>query len=122
MTTAIQILPSGQKFISEGNSSLLEAGLHAGLALGYGCSNGNCGECLAKIISGEVQKVRHHDYRVSAASQASGFVLMCCNAAVTDIVLQAPEASSSSEIPSQSITARVKTTVIVNDDVALVTT
>jgi len=120
MAITIQILPSGRKFVSEGNSNLLEAGLRSGLALGYGCSNGNCGECLAKIISGEVQKVRHHDYRISAESQASGYVLMCCNTAITDIVLEAPEASDSSEIPDQSITARVKSTVIVNDDVALI--
>jgi len=99
--------------------TLLEAGLHSGLALGYGCSNGNCGECLAKIVSGEVRKVRHHDYMMSEAESTSGHVLMCCNSAVTDVVLEAPEARSSKEIPRQQITARVKSIEIVNDDVAL---
>lgn len=119
MAAQVQILPSGHTFISEGNSNLLEAGLRAGLALGYGCSNGNCGKCLAKVVSGDVEKIQHHDYHISAAKQASGHVLMCCNAAVTDVVLEAPEALSAGEIPQQQLTAKVKNITIVNDDVAL---
>ena len=119
MPSNIKILPSGHSFPSEGSSTLLEAGLHSGLALGYGCSNGNCGECLAKIVSGEVSKVRHHDYAISAEKKMSGHVLMCCNTAVTDVVLEAPEAQSSNEIPQQQIIARVRNIELVNGDVAL---
>jgi CDP-4-dehydro-6-deoxyglucose reductase len=120
MTAQVRILPSGREFISEGNSNLLEAGLRAGLRLGYGCSNGNCGECLAKIVSGEVQKTRHHDYRIDEEKMASGHVLMCCNAAATDVVLEADEASDASGVPHQQITAKVKNITIVNDNVALI--
>jgi CDP-4-dehydro-6-deoxyglucose reductase len=120
MTAQICILPSGREFISEGSSNLLEAGLRAGLRLGYGCSNGNCGECLAKIISGEVQKTRHHDYRIGEEKMASGHVLMCCNTAVTDVVLEADEASDASGVPQQQITAKVKNITVVNDNVALI--
>ena len=119
MPKHIKILPSGRSFPSEGNSTLLEAGLQSGLALGYGCSNGNCGECLAKIVSGEVRKVSHHDYAISEEKRISGHVLMCCNAAVTDVVLEAPEAQNSQQIPRQQITARVRNIEIVNNDVAL---
>lgn len=120
MSGSIKILPSGRVFPSEGSSTLLEAGLHSGLALGYGCSNGNCGKCLAKIVSGEVRKVRHHDYKISVEERNSGHVLMCCNAATTDVVLEAPEARGSQEIPRQQITARVRNIEIINNDVALV--
>lgn len=119
MPSRITILPSGRSFPSEGRSTLLEAGLHSGLALGYGCSNGNCGECLAKIVSGEVSKVRNHDYVISEEKLNSGHVLMCCNTAVSDVVLEAPEAQNSKEIPQQEITARVRSIEVVNDDVAL---
>ncbi len=119
MAKKIKILPSGHEFASEGNSTLLEAGLHAGLALNYACSNGNCGQCLAKIISGEVQKVRHHDYIINESQRANGNVLMCCNTASTDVTLEAPEALSSSEIPQQHITAKVRSIEIVNNNVAL---
>jgi CDP-4-dehydro-6-deoxyglucose reductase len=116
----VKILPSGHRFISEGNSNLLEAGLRSGLALGYGCSNGNCGECLAKIVSGEVKKIQHHDFRISDEKQLSGHILMCCNGAITDLVLEAPEAINSNEIPEQNLTARVKSLNFVNDDIALI--
>jgi len=119
MPSDIKILPSGHIFPCEGNSTLLEAGLRAGHALAYGCSNGNCGECVAKIISGEVRKVRHHDYVIGAEKKNSGHILMCCNTAVTDVVLEANEAHGSGEIPWQQITARVKNIEIVNGDVAL---
>ena len=120
MPSNIKILPGGRSFPSEGNSTLLEAGLHAGLALAYGCSNGNCGECLARIVSGEVRKVRHHDYLISEEKRNSGHILMCCNTTVTDVVLEAPEAQSGFEIPRQQINARVKSIEIINNDVALV--
>jgi len=119
MAKNIKILPSGHEFVSEGNSTLLEAGLHAGLALNYACSNGNCGQCLAKIIAGEVEKVRHHDYIISESQRATGNVLMCCNTASTDVTLEASEALSSSEIPQQQITAKVRSMEIVNNNVAL---
>ena len=119
MPNKITILPSGRSFPSEGNSTLLEAGLHSGLALGYGCSNGNCGECVARIVSGEVRKVRHHDCTIREEDDTSGHLLMCCNSAISDVVLEAPEAQSSKEIPRQQITARVKSIEINNNDVAL---
>ena len=119
MPSNIKILPSGRSFPAEGNSTLLEAGLHSGLALGYGCSNGNCGECLAKIVSGEVRKIHHHDFVISEEKRKNGHVLMCCNTAVTDVVIEAPEAQSSTEIPQQHITARVRSIELINGDVAL---
>jgi len=114
------MLPSGRSFISEGNLTLLTAGLQAGLALGYGCSNGNCGQCLAKVVSGKVKKTQHHDYYINPEKKASGHVLMCCNTAETDVVLEATEALSASEIPQQQLTAKVKDITIVNDNVALI--
>ena len=119
MSSSVRMLPSGREFVSEGNSNLLEAGLRAGLRLGYGCSNGNCGKCAAKVVSGEVQKTRLHDYIFTRQELASGHVLMCSNSAVTDVVLHAGEAQSASDIPMQQITAKVKSINIVNDNVAL---
>jgi len=119
MQSQVTILPSGKTFPCEGNSTLLEAGLRHGLALGYGCSNGNCGECVAKVVSGQVRKVSHHDYVISAEKRMSGHVLMCCNTAATDLVLEAPEAHGSAEIPQQELTARVRNIEIVSGDVAL---
>lgn len=119
MTAHIRILPSGHDFFVEGTSNLLEAGLRAGLALNYACSNGNCGQCKARIVSGEVNKISPHDYVISDADIADGHVLMCCNAAVTDVILEAIEAGSANDIPTQSLTAKVKKIDTAHDGVAL---
>ncbi|MDO9064484.1 MAG: 2Fe-2S iron-sulfur cluster-binding protein, partial [Sulfuricella sp.] len=83
MAAHVKIQPSGHEFFVEGADTLLEAALRAGLALNYGCSNGNCGRCKARVVSGQVMKVRPHDYVLSEAEKSSGYALMCSNTAVT---------------------------------------
>jgi len=53
MTAQVKVQPSGNEFFVEGNDTLLEAALRAGLSLGYGCSNGNCGLCKCKVLAGQ---------------------------------------------------------------------
>lgn len=108
MTAHVQLKPSGHEFFVDGNDSLLEAALRAGLALDYGCSAGSCGKCKARILSGQVQKTRHSDYVLSAAEKGAGVVLMCCNTAAVDLVIEAREAHGATDMPLQSIEARVK--------------
>jgi CDP-4-dehydro-6-deoxyglucose reductase len=115
MTGIIRLIPSDHEFELFGNSSLLEAGLSAGLRLAYGCSSGNCGKCLARVVEGEVEKIRHHDFFINDVKKAGGQVLMCCNTALTDLVLEANEASNADEIPQQQIAARVKNVNIVGN-------
>jgi len=119
VTAQIQLLPSGHEYLLEGNTSLLEAGLSAGFALNYGCSNGNCGNCKARLISGLVRKTRPHDYCFSESEKAQDYILMCCNTAMTDIIIEADEADSTNDIPQQAITAKVKKIVSANDHVAI---
>lgn len=108
MTAHVRILPSGHDFFVEGSSNLLEAGLRAGLALNYACSNGNCGKCKARLVSGEIRQIQQHDYVLSNEQKATGDFLMCCNAPVSDVVIEAIEASYARDIPQQQITAKVK--------------
>lgn len=108
MSAHVTLQPSGRDFFVEGNDTLLEAALKAGLALNYGCSSGNCGMCRARVISGQVMKVRHFDYVLSDPEKQQGYTLMCCHTAVSDVALEALEATSASDIPKQQISARVK--------------
>jgi len=108
MSAQATVIPSNHEFFVEGAESILEAGLRGGLALNYGCSNGNCGLCKLRVVSGEVRKIRHHDYSLTEAEKGLGYVLGCCNTAITDVVLEADEASNSSDIPRQMIPIRVK--------------
>lgn len=108
MTAHVRVMPSGREFFVDGNDSLLEAALRAGLSLDYGCSIGSCGKCKAKVLSGEAQKIRHSDHALTAAEKSAGVVLMCCNTAVADLVIEAHEAHGAADMPLQHIEARVK--------------
>ncbi len=108
MTAHVRLLPSQHEFFVEGNDTILDAALRAGLALNYGCSSGNCGLCQGKVLSGQVKKTRPHDYVLTEAEKAAGQVLLCCHTAVTDLVVEASEASGARDIPHQTITTRVK--------------
>jgi len=119
MIAHVSVLPSQREFFVEGSDTLLDAALRAGLALDYGCSNGNCGLCQARVVSGQIKKIRNHDYVLSEADKHAGIVLMCSNTAVNDLVIEAHEAGSGHEIPLQQIAARVKRTERLADDIML---
>jgi CDP-4-dehydro-6-deoxyglucose reductase len=108
MAAHVKVIPSGEEFFVEGKDSILEAALSAGLTLNYGCTNGNCGNCKARIISGEVQKICHHDYVISEAEKRMGYQLMCSYTPLTDITIEAAQANSVEDIPFQQISAKVK--------------
>jgi len=119
MTAHVQVQPSGREFFVDGNDSLLEAALRSGLSLEYGCSIGSCGKCKARVVSGQVQKTRHSDYVLTGAEKSAGVVLMCCNTAVVDLVIEAREAHGAADMPLQAIDARVKSVSPLGDDVRL---
>ncbi|HYL90766.1 MAG TPA: 2Fe-2S iron-sulfur cluster-binding protein [Burkholderiales bacterium] len=119
MSAHVQVKPSGHEFFVDGSDSLLEAALRAGLSLDYGCSSGNCGKCKARVVSGQVHRLRPSDYAFSAAEKAAGMVLMCCHTAATDVVIEAREAHGAADMPLQAIDARVKAVSPLGDDMRL---
>ncbi|TAM50738.1 MAG: phenylacetate-CoA oxygenase/reductase subunit PaaK [Paraburkholderia sp.] len=56
-------------------ASLLDVGLHAGLALPYACKGGVCCTCRAKVLEGEVKMDKN--YTLEAQELRDGFVLTC---------------------------------------------
>lgn len=108
MSAHVTVRPSGREFFVEGHDSLLKAGVRAGLMLNYGCGNGNCGLCKARVISGEVRQVQHCDYVLSEAEKQQGYTLLCAHTALSDVVLEALEAHGPADIPEQRIVAKIK--------------
>ena len=43
ISAQVTVRPSGRQFLLEGNDSILQAGLNAGLRFPYGCGGGTCG-------------------------------------------------------------------------------
>jgi ring-1,2-phenylacetyl-CoA epoxidase subunit PaaE len=55
--------------------SLLDVGLHAGLALPYACKGGVCCTCRAKVLEGDVKMDKN--YTLEEQEIRDGFVLTC---------------------------------------------
>lgn len=108
MSAHVVLHPSRHEFFVEGSETLLEAAVRAGIPVNFGCSAGNCGLCKARVISGQPRKVRNHDYGLSEAERQQGYLLLCSNTAVSDMVVEALEASGPADIPEQNIAARVR--------------
>jgi CDP-4-dehydro-6-deoxyglucose reductase len=119
ITPHVKVMPGGQEFFVEGADTILEAALHAGLAMEYGCSSGNCGKCKARVVAGRVKRVRHHDYVLTEAEKARGFALMCACTALTDLVIEAAVARTPAEIPLQTVTAQARRLDALTDAVML---
>jgi len=117
MSAHVTIQPSGHEFFVEGNDTLLEAALRNGVSLNYGCSNGNCGECRARLVSGEVKKVHAHDYVLKQAEKDAGIILMCSCSPVNDVVIEAAVAGAR-DIPVQRLDAKVKSIEVFNPRMA----
>ncbi|HUX30692.1 MAG TPA: 2Fe-2S iron-sulfur cluster-binding protein [Thiobacillus sp.] len=117
MSAHVTIQPSGHEFIVEGNDTLLDAALRNGISLNYGCSNGNCGECKARLVSGEVKKVRAYDYMMKQADKDAGVILLCAYAPVNDVVIET-NVEGAHAIPVQQISAKVKSVEILNPQMA----
>jgi len=118
-TAQVTVLPSKHDFFVEGHDTLLEAAMRSGIPLDYGCSGGNCGLCKARVVSGEVKKTRSHDFVISESEKSNGYILLCSNTAVSDVVIEAAVAGSVQDIPFQQINAHVKTIGHINDDMIL---
>ncbi len=119
MSAHVVVRPSRHEFFVDGADTILEAALRSGLALNYGCSNGNCGLCKARVVSGQVQKVRNQDYVLSEAEKQQGYTLLCSHTAVGDLVIEALESAEAGDIPPQQIVAQVKAIQALDEDLML---
>ncbi len=119
MSVSVVLNPSGHSFVVEEGETVLESALRSGLAPEYGCANGTCGECKARVVSGEVKEIRFHDYVLGEAEKRMGYTLLCCATAVRDTQFEAMEAAHPEDIPMQKVRARVQALKRIGDDLAI---
>ncbi len=103
----VRLLRSGREFTVEGSDTLLESALRAGFNLRYHCANGTCGECLARLVEGQVEQRQAHDFRLGEAARARGEMLMCSVGAASDLVIDADEFDDIHTVPRQNIVTRI---------------
>lgn len=103
----VTLRPGGGEFDVEPGQTVLEAALGSGLALPHGCVNGSCGNCAARVVDGEVERVRFHDFAFTEVERREGYALLCSVTPRTDAVIECRAAAGPGEIPAQSLRARL---------------
>lgn len=120
MSYLIELESGNYSFSAESHESILDAAIRAGVPLNYGCSNGNCGLCKARVVSGETTLLRSHDFVIREAEKIQGDALMCSNACRSDLVIDADVAESAGEIPIQDLRVKVRKIERISEDLAIV--
>lgn len=103
----VTLSPSGRQFDVLPGRSLLDSALSAGIALPFGCANGSCGTCCARVLEGRVTKIKPHDFTLSEAEKLRGACLLCSVCAESDCLIEVDEALSVDDVPQQQLSARI---------------
>jgi CDP-4-dehydro-6-deoxyglucose reductase len=108
MSFTVTIAPSGKTIDIDGQTPILEAALRQGVVLPYGCKNGACGSCKARVLSGEHIQDPHQRGALTAEEARRGLALLCCTRAASDLVVEARVVAAAGEIPVRKMPCRVE--------------
>jgi CDP-4-dehydro-6-deoxyglucose reductase len=115
MSFTVQTEPRGHRFQVESGETLLAAGLRQGVALPYGCRNGQCGSCSATLVAG---RVAYPSGKTEALEgQPDNACLTCQAVAESDLTLAVAEVESAAQIEVRILPCRVVKKEQLNHDV-----
>lgn len=77
-------LTSGHEFESKDAECIIESAHTAGVFLPFSCSNGRCGACKVRVISGST-RANSQELGLDADEKEAGWILACIRTALTDI-------------------------------------
>ena len=82
----VRLLPHDVTFATDGEQTLLEAALNAGIAFPNRCQVGACAMCMCRKQQGEIRY--QLEPMLTEKEQAEGWVFACQAMANSDLVLQ----------------------------------
>ena len=119
MSYQVTLKTSGKQFTVGTDETLLEAALHQGINLPYGCKNGACGSCKGKVIEGQVTHGEHSESALSRADETAGATLFCCAYPQSDLLIEAREVQGAGDIAVRKVPCRVNAITHPSSDVAI---
>ncbi|HEY5719004.1 MAG TPA: CDP-6-deoxy-delta-3,4-glucoseen reductase [Gammaproteobacteria bacterium] len=118
MAYTIRLEPSGHQFSARADENLLDAAARHGLTLPYGCRNGQCGSCKARLRDG---RVAYPDPEalpgLTADELQAGYALLCQARPASDLALEVSEIQTADGLRPQRFAARVAGLERLNHDV-----
>ena len=121
MSFKVSVRPSGREFTVEPTENILDAALRAGVGLPFGCKDGACGSCKAKVLSGELEQGWHAAPALSHEEHVAGLALLCCAQPRSDLVVEVREVPGYGEFPARKMPCRITQLERVTPDVVIVT-
>ena len=82
---SVSFAKSGREIACGSAQHVLEAARQAGVRLPASCTQGMCGTCKAKLVSGQVDMKHNGGIRQREIDQ--GMVLLCCSKPLSDLVI-----------------------------------
>jgi CDP-4-dehydro-6-deoxyglucose reductase, E3 len=114
---SVTIQPSGQQFQVEDGEAVLAAALRQGYVLPYGCKNGACGTCKARIVSGTVDYGVYQPKALPDEDKARGKALLCQAKPLSDLAIEARAIGAVKGIEVKTLPCRVQKLERLADDV-----
>ena len=119
MTFTVTLRPSGRSFAVDAGEPVLQAAIREGIGLPYGCRDGACGSCKSRLLEGRVIHGAHQQRALSVAEEDAGWILPCCAAAQTDLVIEARGVVGAGDFPPRKMPCRVTSIERPTSDVAI---
>lgn len=114
----VTLKSSGKQFKVDPSESILDAALKQGITLAYGCKNGACGSCKAKVSSGTVSHGKHNPNTLTPTEASAGTALLCCAHPESDCEIEAREVQAG-DIAIKKVPCRVSSIERVTPDVTI---
>lgn len=105
MSFKIHTTPAGHDFAVEPGETLLAAALRHGVGLPYGCRDGKCGSCAARLIEGQV--TYPSGKTAGLEGQPDDTCLTCQAVPSSDLIIGVREVSSAALIEVMTLPCRV---------------
>lgn len=108
MPFTISLQPGEQSFAIEPDQTILEAALAAGFVVPYGCRDGACGACKARIDEGDFEQGPVSGTALNAAERAGGMALLCKAHALSDLTITVRSLTRAGDLPIKKLPCRVQ--------------
>lgn len=104
-------------FDVEEDETILEAALRQGHGLPYGCRDGVCGACKAKVISGNISYPDGTPEGLKEEDTRQGYAFLCQAKADCDVTIKARTVETAADIKIRQFPCRVTKCEKLSDDV-----
>ncbi len=108
MSFQVTLSPSNNTFTCNSDETILEAAMRQGIGLPYGCRNGACGSCKAKITEGSVDFGNVQERTLRMDERAGGMALLCCAKPLENLSIAVKEIGAAGDIQVRTLPCRVE--------------